>query len=265
MPAEALKTEPETQPTEPVFVFGTDLAGAHKNESAAFAVERHGAAPAKGSGASGDAYAIPYRNSKNQLLEPQVIGNYVESFFGYARTQPELSFRVARFGCESGAHSDDTMARLFAAHPSNCQLPGVWQRLLAPDMPARVLLFDPGAHMKEAVWQQHLQKFLDLNVPLWGVPDVELVSVGIARAIVANDMAARKLKLKHRIIGTNEAYYGRHAPVVAEARALWYCTHVISIMDFEQTAQPQQIRVMSAATRSGLQIEQVDASQYQAS
>ncbi len=260
MSGEALKVTPTTATNEPVFVFGTDLAGKHRNESAATAVEFHAAATAKGSGASGNAYAIPYRSSNDELLPAEVITNYLDSLFELARSEPHRLFQVARFGCEAGAHGDAGMARLFARAPANCLLPGLWLRALNDQQPARVLLFDPGAHLKDKAWQKQLRQYLDLNVPLWNVPAVEIVSVGNARAVVANDIATKALGLKHRVFGPNEAYYGRNAPMAAEMRAIWYSTHLVSIVDFEQTAQPQQIRIMGAATRNGLTIDQIDSS-----
>lgn len=260
MSGHALKVSPTTAASEPVFVFGTDLAGKHKNESAATAVEFHAARAAKGSGASGNAYAIPYRSTTDELLPAAVMSNYLGPLFDLARSEPHKLFQIARFGCEAGAHGDADMARLFAHAPANCLLPGLWLRALNDQQPARVLLFDPGAHLKDPAWQKQLRQYLALNVPLWNVPAVEIVSVGSARAVVANDIAVKNLKLKHRVFGPNEAYFGRNASVAAEMRAIWYATHLVSIIDFEQTAQPQQIRIMAAATRNGLTIDQIDSS-----
>jgi hypothetical protein len=151
------------------------------------------------------------------------------------------------------------MARLFAGAPPNCQLPGVWLRLNDPRQPVRLLLFDPGAHLKTPAAQEQLGRYLALNAPLWNAPAVELVSVGPARAIVANDAAARRLGLRHRVIGASEQAFGRDAPLVAEVRAVWYATHFLSIYDFDQTALPQQVRITGFATRGGLAIDQLDA------
>jgi len=61
------------------------------------------------------------------------------------------------------------------------------------------------------------------------------------------------------VIGASEAYYGRNAQLAAEHRAVWYSTHMLSIFDFDMTAQPQQIRLMTGATRGGLLVDQIDA------
>lgn len=244
---------------EPVFVFGSDLAGRHEGDAGGAAVRLHGAEAGAWSGQTGHAYVIPYRNKHRQLLPLDVIRSYVDTFSHFAESQPSLSFLVNRFGCETDAHPEADMARLFSGVPANCWLPGRWSRLLNPGLPARMLLFDPGARLAEADWLGRFERYVRLNVPLWNVPAIELVSIGPARAIVSSAAAAKALGLRHRIISLNERYYGANATVAAESRAVWYSTHVLSICDFDVTADPQQMRVMRAAARDGLAVDQLDA------
>ncbi|MCZ6892952.1 MAG: hypothetical protein O7H40_02750 [Gammaproteobacteria bacterium] len=248
----------KSKASEAVYVFGSDLGGTNDKETAAFAVLVHGADASNASGPSGNAYAIPYRDSSRNLLPLEVIKNYVDTLLNYVEENQQITFQVARFGCESEAHDDEAMARLFSKAPKNCQLPGRWTRILDPKQAGRLLVFDPGAHLIEEKWQARLRQYLSLNAPLWNVPSVEIVSVGQARAIVANEAGAKSLGLKHRVFGPNEAYYGKNAQMAAENKAIWYSTHLLSMFDFEITAQPQQIRLMSIATRSGLTVEQLD-------
>ena len=112
--------------------------------------------------------------------------------------------------------------------------------------------------MKDEAWQDRLSQYLSLNAPLWDAPSIEMVSVGTAREVVANDVCAKRLELKHRIFGPNEDYYGSNAEMAAENKAIWYTTHVLCIFDFELTGQPKQIRIMSAAARNGLMVDQID-------
>ncbi len=246
--------------TEPVLVFGTDLAGRHENDTAATAVRLYRAEADKGSGPTGHAWAIPYRNSAQELLSLEIIANYVGAFCRQAQGKPDIGFVIARFGCESGAYSDQHMARLFAKAPPNCVLPGLWRRALDARQPARLIVFDPAGLLKDPRWQDRLGRHLALNAPLWNAPAVELVSIGAARSIVANDLAAKRLGLKHRIFTPNAEFFGQNAQVAAEHRAAHYATHLLCISDFEQTAQPHQIRIIGAATRAGLHIDQLDAS-----
>jgi len=242
------------------------------------AVRFHGAVVGKWSEITGNAYAIPYRNDQRALLPLDVIKNYVDSLIHYAADHPDARFHIARFGCESdahtdarvrvqieqfssetNAHSDEAMARLFKKAPLNCQLPGVWSSVLDEKQPARLLVFDPGAYLRDPEWQSRIETYLALNAPLWDVPSVEMVSVGNARAIVATDITAKALKLKHRVFGPDEVYYGRNAALAAEYKAIWYATHMLSISDFDQTGEPQQIRVMSSAAHAGLAVDHIDA------
>lgn len=87
---------------------------------------------------------------------------------------------------------------------------------------------------------------------------MEVVSFGAARSVVANDALARNLGLKHRIIGANDSYFGRDAALAAEAKAVWYGTHFLSLCDFDQTAMPGQIRLTGTAVAGGLCFAQLD-------
>ena len=258
MAAEASQVVASAALSEPIHVFGTDLAGRHDLPSAAFALRLHGAQLGKASGASGNAYAIPYRGTGCELLPLKVIGNYVRGFLTYAAQRRQDAFQIARFACEPDAYEDAKLAVQFATAPPNCHLPGVWQRCLDRKMPARLLLFDPSGCLKDAAWHERVRQYLDLNVPLWNVPQVEVVSVGAARSVVANDGMARSLGLKHRIIGANDGYFGRDAVLAAEAKAVWYATHFLALCDFEKTSQSGQIRITATAMRGGLHIDQIN-------
>ncbi|MSR15874.1 MAG: hypothetical protein EXR86_15255 [Gammaproteobacteria bacterium] len=243
---------------EPVYVFGTSVLGKHMGDSVAHAMKFHGAQLGKWSGPTGNSYAIPCRSSELKLLAIEVIDNYIQSFLSYARQHPELTFVVTRFGCGDGQHHDATIAKLFRDAPRNCQLPGIWARLLAPTSPVRLLISDPAAHMKSKVWQTKLQTYLKRNAPLWKASSVDLVSAGLALSVVANDLAARNLHLKHCIVSCSTEYYRELAPFAAELKAVWYATHLLCISDFSRSAQPNQIRITTAAARAGLCVEHVD-------
>ncbi|MEQ9059359.1 MAG: hypothetical protein RLW61_08050 [Gammaproteobacteria bacterium] len=244
---------------EPVYVYGTDLGGNQQGEAATLAVQVYGAASRHPSGPSGHAYAIPWAGSTRQRLELPALRNYVRTFCDYARERSDASFHVSRFGCGPDGHGDKVLAGLFVGAPANCLLPGLWSAVLDVRQPVRLLVFDPGAHLGDSTWQRRLEQFLALNAPLWGASAVELVSVGHARTLVANDAAARALGLTHRIIAADAAVYGRHAATVAEHKAIVYATRMLCIIDFDQTAQSHQVRMMGAATRNGLPIDQVDS------
>ena len=258
MAAQASHASAGVPASDPIHVFGTDLAGRHDLPSAAGAVRLHGAQPGQASGISGNSFAIPFRASDCALLPLKQIGAYVRDLLKYAAAHANETFQITRFGCGQNAYADAQLAVLFATAPRNCQLPGVWQRCLDGRLPARVLLFDPSARLREASWRERVQRYFDLNRPLWKVAAVEVVSFGAARSVVANEGLARSLGLKHRIIGASDGYCGRDAMLVAEAQAVWYATHFLSLCDFDQTALPGQIRLTGTAVSGGLHVDHID-------
>ena len=50
----------------------------------------------------------------------------------------------------------------------------------------------------------------------------------------------------------SEAPPSRDSVLAAEAKAVWYSTHFLSLCDFDQTAQPSQIRITGTADTSWL-------------
>jgi hypothetical protein len=243
---------------EPVFVFGSSIAGKHVGDTAAHALKFHGAQMEQWNGPTGNTYALPFRSSDLRLLPLDVIGTYVRDFLRYAAEHPEVTFSITRFGCGEEMYQDAVMAELFRDAPRNCQLPGIWARSLDPSMPVRLLISDPAAYMKTREWQRKLFKYLSRNAALWEASAVELVSSGLALSVVANDVAARNLGLRHCIVSCNQDYYRELTPYAAELKAIWFSTHLLCISDFARSAQPNQVRITAAASRGGLHIEHLD-------
>lgn len=103
-----------------VFVFGSNLAGAHGGGAAALAHARFGAVWGQGSGLQGRSYAIPTMQGPADTVKP-----YVDEFLAFAKDHPELEFLVTRIGCGIAGFTDAQMAPLFkgAAGLSNVRLP----------------------------------------------------------------------------------------------------------------------------------------------
>ena len=240
---------------EPIFVFGSNMQGEHTEGHAAVAARFHQAQTGDAEGRTGNAYAIPYRDRQMRLLPLREIAQHVEKCKAYADSHRSSLLQVARFACEKGAFSDAEIANLFRQAPPNCVLPAVWQRTLETGRPVRIMVYDPAGRLLGTEWQALLGRYLALNLPLWGVSGAELISAGGARNVVATDAAARHLGLKHRVVGENPAYYGAQSAIAAEMKAVWSATHLLSITDPDQTAQPAHVRVLTYATRDGLDCE----------
>ena len=93
-----------------VFVFGSNLQGAHYGGAARIAHMRFGAVWGVGVGLRGQSYAIPTMQGGVESIAP-----YVEEFIAFAKRTPELKFLVTRIGCGIAGFADSEIAPLFAS------------------------------------------------------------------------------------------------------------------------------------------------------
>jgi len=123
-----MKTEPsnrritperitELKPNE-IFVFGSNLEGAHGGGAAATAYRHFGAIWGQGAGLQGNSYGIPTMHGGVEAIRP-----YVEEFIAFARSHPELHFWSPVFGCGIAGFRDEEIAPLFA---KAADLENVW-------------------------------------------------------------------------------------------------------------------------------------------
>ncbi len=92
-----------------IFVFGSNLAGAHGGGAARIAYEKFGAEWGVGVGMTGKTYAIPTMHGGVEAIKP-----YVDDFVKFANENPQLLFLVTRIGCGIAGFRDDEIAPLFA-------------------------------------------------------------------------------------------------------------------------------------------------------
>ncbi len=93
-----------------IFVFGSNLAGAHAGGAARIAMEKFGAVWGQGVGLQGQSYAIPTMQGGVETIKP-----YVDDFISFAKSHAELVFLVTRIGCGIAGFKDEEIAPLFAA------------------------------------------------------------------------------------------------------------------------------------------------------
>ncbi len=91
-----------------IFVFGSNLAGAHGGGAARLAYNRFGAVWGQGVGMQGQCYAIPTMQGGVETIKP-----YVDQFIEFASSHPELKFFVTRIGCGIAGFTADEIAPLF--------------------------------------------------------------------------------------------------------------------------------------------------------
>ena len=110
-----------------VFVFGSNLAGAHGGGAARLAYNRFGAVWGQGVGMQGQSYAIPTMHGGVEAIKP-----YVDEFVQYAKTHPEHKFLVTQIGCGIAGFIPEEIAPLFreALDVENVILPKVFVEIL---------------------------------------------------------------------------------------------------------------------------------------
>ncbi len=103
-----------------IFVFGSNLRGAHAGGAALAAVFKFGAIPGQGVGLQGRSYAIPTMQGGVETIKP-----YVDEFLAFAKAHPTLKFLVTRIGCGIAGFADEEIAPLFkkAIDVENIYLP----------------------------------------------------------------------------------------------------------------------------------------------
>ncbi len=110
-----------------IFVFGSNLSGAHGGGAARYAYEKFGAVWGEGVGLHGKTYAIPTMQGGVETIKP-----YVDEFIEFAKQHTELTFLVTRIGCGIAGFTDEEIAPLFkaAVEVENILLPGSFMKIL---------------------------------------------------------------------------------------------------------------------------------------
>lgn len=127
------------RPGDPrIFVFGSNLLGAHVGGAAAYAARHCGAQDGIGQGPMGDAYALPTCNAPGVPLTLASVALTVGHFIAYAHAHPELRFFVSEVGCGIAGFKPKDVAPLFLGAPPNCDLPPGWRELAAEAESRRV-------------------------------------------------------------------------------------------------------------------------------
>ena len=98
----------ELKPNE-VFVFGSNLSGAHGGGAALVALRKFGAVWGQGVGMQGQSYGIPTMQGGVETIAP-----YVDEFIEFAKNHQELTFYVTRIGCGIAGFRDSEIAPLFS-------------------------------------------------------------------------------------------------------------------------------------------------------
>lgn len=116
-----------------VFVFGSNLAGAHGAGAALHAVKHWGAIYGEGVGHHGMSYAIPTKTQTIRTMPLTRIKPYVMDFIRYAELNPLLTFKVTQIGCGLAGYTPAQIAPMFSGSPKNCWFDTAWKEFLGDD------------------------------------------------------------------------------------------------------------------------------------
>lgn len=110
-----------------IFVFGSNLEGAHGGGAAKLARQKFGAIMGRGIGLQGNSYAIPTMQGGVETIKP-----YVDDFIEFALNHPELIFYVTKIGCGIAGFTEKEIAPLFknALNIPNIRLPKEFVEIL---------------------------------------------------------------------------------------------------------------------------------------
>ena len=113
-----------------IFVFGSNLEGAHLGGAARIAHQKFGAIWGQGVGLQGNSYAIPTMQGGIETIKP-----FVDDFIKFVKEHPDLTFYVTRIGCGIAGFKDEEIAPLFkeAIHLSNVRLPKSFVENITPE------------------------------------------------------------------------------------------------------------------------------------
>ena len=109
-----------------IFVFGSNIHGAHMGGAARVAMDSFGAIWGVGEGLQGQSYAIPTMEGFENIAPA------VDRFTAFAREHSELTFLVTAIGCGIAGYSPSEIAPLFseASRLENVYLPDSFRKVL---------------------------------------------------------------------------------------------------------------------------------------
>ena len=109
-----------------IFVFGSNIQGAHGGGAAWFAHKQFGAEWGVGEGLTGRTYALPTMEGEASLKAA------VNHFIACAKKHPELTVLVTAVGCGIAGYTPQQVAPLFkeAAELENVYLPKVFTQII---------------------------------------------------------------------------------------------------------------------------------------
>lgn len=112
-----------------IFVFGSNLRGAHAGGAADFAKTKCGAVEGVAEGLTGQSYALPTCSEPGIPLKLGEIFAAQWRFQEFACRNPQLKFFLTRVGCGIAGFTDEQIGPWFRYAPSNVRKPIEWRNI----------------------------------------------------------------------------------------------------------------------------------------
>lgn len=229
-------------PDEPVFVFGSNLAGRHGRGAAADARDQYGAEYGCGEGFTGHAYALPTKDERIESLSlEKVLGN-IDRFVDFANCNPGVMFRLSAVGTGLASQPDDKVRdHVLKNVPANVLLPGRWDAARDSSV-VRVIV----AGTRD--FKDYGLMCRKLDVILSRLENVEIVSGGARGADLLGERYAAERSLPIRRMPALWDAFRFKAGAVRNRRMAWYATHLVAFWDGKSTGTKSMIE-MAADSR----------------
>ncbi|MCA1800210.1 MAG: hypothetical protein LC687_00645 [Actinobacteria bacterium] len=121
-------------PSDMVFVFGSNLSGIHGAGAARTALKLHDAEWGVGEGLTGKSYALPTKGHNISFMPLDEVRKHIQKFMKYSYDNRDLyNFQVTRVGTGLSGFRDEDIAEIFhyVAYPeSNCFFDTAWRPYL---------------------------------------------------------------------------------------------------------------------------------------
>lgn len=114
--------------TNEVFVFGSNLAGAHYGGAARQSWQQFGARIGDGEGLTGQCYAFPTLDGELAQLPFSRLEQARDRLYESCRQNPDWRFLLTKVGCGIAGYDEAQIRGLFADPPANLVLPEDWRR-----------------------------------------------------------------------------------------------------------------------------------------
>lgn len=110
-------------PENQILVFGCHELGKHYSGYAQTALHHFGAKLGQGEGRQGQSYGIPTIAQSGEVLDLNLIQNYIDNFIHYAKSNPDLKFYLTEIGCGFANYNVNQIGPLFKNSPTNIYFP----------------------------------------------------------------------------------------------------------------------------------------------